>query len=193
MKLIKQIKYIFLLVIVLSTSCSNLLDVENLNTTSAEGFIKDRQSVNNVLASAYITARRAIVIDAAWLVFSDLRTGHLKMNSATGVYVAQQNLMASTVELNKIRNWNYFLESIYQCNLLIENAENAKEKLSEDELNAVMGSAYFLRGLMHFYMTQIWGDCPIVLSTNNGKTLSRNSVSAVMEQVIKDATMAFEL
>ncbi len=178
---------------VLSTSCSNILEVDSMDYSSPEGFIKDRQSVSNVLASAYVSSRRALVNDNAWLAFTDLRTAHLKMNSATGIYLEKQNLHESTNQLQGISNWNNFLEAIYQCNLLIENSENAKAYLSKEELNAVTGQAYFLRGLMHFYMTQVWGDCPLILSTQNSTAISRKPVTEVIAEVVKDAEMAFEL
>jgi hypothetical protein len=115
------------------------------------------------------------------------------MNSATGIYLGKQNLHESTNQLQAISNWNNFLEAIYQCNLLIENSENARAYLSKQELNSVTGQAYFLRGLMHYYMTQVWGDCPLVLSTQNGSSISRYAVTDVIAEVVKDAEMAFEL
>ena len=193
MKILNQIKYLFLLLVVLSTSCSDILDVESFDTTPPEGFINDRQSVNNILATAYVSSRKALVNDNAWLAFSDLRTAHLKMNNGTGNYIAKQNLHESTSQLQGISNWNSFLEAIYQCNLLIENSENAKAYLSQDDLNSVIGQAYFLRGLMHYYMTQVWGDCPLVLSSQNGAKVTRSAVADVIAEVVKDAQMAFDL
>lgn len=193
MKIINQIKYLFLFLVVLSTSCNNILDVESLDSTSPEGFINDRQSVSNVLASAYISSRRALVNDHAWLAFTDLRTGHLKMNSGTGIQLANQNLHVLTSEMQEIASWNPFLEAIHQCNLLIESSENAKSYLSDDELNSVIGQAYFLRGLMHYYMTQVWGDCPLLLSSEVGAAIVRVPVAEVIAEVGKDAEMAFEL
>ncbi len=187
MKIITQIKYLFLLLVVLCSSCGDILNVDSLDSTSPEGFIKDRQSVSNVLASAYVGSRRALVNNNAWLAFSDLRTGHLKMNSVTGFNIAKQNLDAPSNQLQGVGNWNSFLEAIYQCNLLIENSEDAKVYLSKDELNSVIGQAYFLRGLMHYYMTQVWGDCPMIFNANSGSAISIKTEADVLSQVIKDS------
>ena len=185
--------YLFFVVLLLFSSCNGLLDVEPEDSTSPEGFISDRQTASNVLSSVYVTARRAIAGKGAWLAYTDLRSGQLKMNNATGIHIGKQNLFASTNDLERFRNWNYFLEAVQQCNLLIENIDKASYYLGEEEINSYKGQAYFIRGLMDFYMTQIWGDCPLLNSTNAGASIRRTPMAEVLESIVKDATTAIEL
>lgn len=193
MKIINHINYLLIVAIVLLTSCSGLLDVEQQNSTSPEGFIKDRQSASNALASVYVSARRALAEEGALFAYTDLRTGHLKMNSNTGIHVSNQNLLATTKELKDYRNWDEFLESIYQCNLLIENIENTAGFLMEEDIDSHKGQAYFMRALLDFYMCQIWGDVPLTRATSARANASRSEKALVMESVIVDALAAIEL
>jgi hypothetical protein len=193
MKITNHINYLLIVAIVLLTSCSGLLDVEQQNSTSPEGFIKDRQTASNALASVYVSARRALAEEGALFAYTDLRTGHLKMNSATGIQIANQNLLYTTKELKDYRNWDDFLESIYQCNLLIENIDNTERFLTEDDINSHKGQAYFMRALLDFYMCQIWGDVPLIKSTSARVNASRSEKALVMESVIADALVAIDM
>ena len=193
MEIIKKIRYTILLVIMLFASCDELLVVESVNTTSPEGFIKDRQTATNALASAYATSRRAVAKNGSWLAYTDIRSGYLKMNSTTGIAITNQNLQASSSTLETMRNWNFYLEAISQTNILIENVDKASEFLTEDELNSYKGQGYFLRALMHLNMTQIWGDCPILLNTNDALSISKTARADVLKTVITDALQAVEL
>ncbi len=192
MEIIKYLRYTILLLLVVFTSCDKMLDVESINTTSPEGFIKDRQTATNALASAYAISRRAVAKNGSWLAYSDLRTGNLKMNSRTGIYLSNQDLNTSDAAIETMRNWNFFLEAIAESNSLIENIDNASNFLQEDELDSYKGQAYFLRALMHLNMTEVWGDCPVVLSSNVS-TVSKSSKSDVLKTVIADALQAIEL
>lgn len=193
MKKLHQLKYLFLLFALINTSCSDILNIDSENTTSPKNFIQDRQSAKNILATAYVCTRRALISNSAWLAYTDLRSNHLKMNNTAGIFLAKQYLNAPIDQLQQICSWDNFLETIYQCNLLIENIKNAEEYLTKDELNSMIGQAYFLRGFMHFYMTQIWGDCPLILSTKNASEISRKPVSEVLAMIIDDAEKAFDL
>lgn len=193
MKIINHINYLLIVAIILLTSCSGLLDVEQQNSTSPEGFIKDRQTASNALASVYVSARRALAEEGALFAYSDLRTGHLKMNSTTGIHIANQSLLATTNELKDYRNWDDFLESIYQCNLLIENIDNTEGYLSEEDIDSHKGQAYFMRALLDFYMCQIWGDVPLIKSTSVDVNTSKSEKALVMESVIADALEAIDM
>lgn len=193
MKIINHINYLLIVAIVLLTSCSGLLDVEEQNSTSPEGFIKDRQTAGNALASVYASARRALAEEGALFAYTDLRTGHLKMNSATGVHISKQSLLSTTKELKDYRNWDDFLESIYQCNLLIENIDNTKGFLTEEDISTHKGQAYFMRALLDFYMCQIWGDIPLIKSTSVQVNTVRSEKALVMESVIADALLAVDM
>jgi len=85
--------------------------------------------------------------------------------------------------------WTNLYQEIYPVNLAIESLTPATNLNHKDQW---LGEAYFLRGLMYFYLTNLYGDVPLVLSsdyqTNN--TLSRSLQTDVYKQILSDLKQA---
>ena len=88
--------------------------------------------------------------------------------------------------------WTSFYSQLYGVNQAIQGiqANNALTYKSQ-----WLGEAYFLRGLLYFYLTSLYGDVPIVLTpdylTNN--SLARNAQADVYKQIIADLKLAQSL
>ena len=88
--------------------------------------------------------------------------------------------------------WTNFYGQLYSVNLAIEGLTAATGLTYK---NQWLGEAYFLRGLMYFYLTNLYGDVPLVLSSNylTNNTLARSSQVDVYKQIVADLVQAQSL
>ena len=187
----KIINTIYLLGFVLSlfvfTACDDLLDVENVNKTSPNGFIKDSKSKENAIASAYILANRALTENGAWAYYSDVRAGLVKPSNNLKSIFLNQDLSAINASMEFYRDWNRYYEAIAQCNYIINEMNNVNTTyISGEEQERAIGEALFLRAYLYFQMTKIWGDVPLVLTHGSTSAVTKSDKSEVRQQVIVD-------
>ena len=90
--------------------------------------------------------------------------------------------------------WRYGYAFIYQANACIEGLEGA-DNLTPATKNQLLGEVYFMRAILHFNMTNLFGGIPLSLTTNyrTNEILPRTPVSAVYDQVVKDLITAKSL
>ena len=80
--------------------------------------------------------------------------------------------------------WKLFYKAICDANILIqctipEEAEAARK------FKAVLGEAYFVRGLSYFYLVRLYGDVPLYLVNSEAQVnMPRTSVAEVYEKAI---------
>lgn len=89
---------------------------------------------------------------------------------------------------NAVRQlWNKTYKQIYVVNNILESLETSTG-ISENLSNQLKGEALAIRGLMHFYLAQTFGEVPFVPSTDYrvNSTIEKQSVHAVMERAIRD-------
>lgn len=99
-----------------------------------------------------------------------------------------------------VNNWyptkifNYLYVSIGEANRTIEKADSsiASTNLSNDGINLAKARAKFIRGLGYLYLTQLWGEVPLILKTNSTseQKTTRRSINEVYTQIVKDLTEA---
>jgi len=83
--------------------------------------------------------------------------------------------------------WSRAYNYIYQANAIIEALKN-NPAISSSVTNQLTGEAKFIRAFWHFYLTNTYGDVPLVTATDytiNG-TISRSEKAQVLEQLIGD-------
>lgn len=91
-----------------------------------------------------------------------------------------------------VKTFNALYNSIGAVNDAIEKAE-ASSKLTESEKELVVAEAKFSRGLFYSWLTVLWGEVPLRLSTADANKTERESIDKVYTQVVKDLTEAAEV
>lgn len=88
--------------------------------------------------------------------------------------------------------WTTLYSRLYAVNLAVEGLKQATNLNYQGQW---LGEAYFLRGLLYFYQTNLYGDVPLVLSSdylsNNG--LARSPQADVYKQILFDLKQAQSL
>ena len=85
--------------------------------------------------------------------------------------------------------WSGFYSQLYSVNLAIEGLKGATNL---NYASQWLGEAYFLRGLLYFYLTNLYGDAPLVLSSDYlaNNTLARSTQANVYKQIVADLKQA---
>ncbi|OMQ07799.1 RagB/SusD family nutrient uptake outer membrane protein [[Flexibacter] sp. ATCC 35103] len=88
-------------------------------------------------------------------------------------------------EMNSM--WTSFYKTIYNANSVIEGINKSKT-LTEASGKRWIAEAKFLRAYSYFYLTNLWGDVPLILTTNVDQTAlaPRNPQAEVYNQIVTD-------
>lgn len=87
--------------------------------------------------------------------------------------------------------WNEAYNYIYQANSILEGLANSSE-LSPALKERLIGEASFVRAFNYFYLVNLFGEVPLVTSTDYqvNKSLSRSDIQEVYDQIIEDLETA---
>jgi starch-binding outer membrane protein, SusD/RagB family len=90
--------------------------------------------------------------------------------------------------------WTSMYKSIYQANAALEGlaASSGVTAATKDQLS---GEALFIRAFSYFYLVNLYGDIPLITTTDYRKNaeVTRASVTDVYEKIIEDLVKAQEL
>ena len=98
---------------------------------------------------------------------------------------------------DNVRNlnlWSSVYNIIYMTNALLEGLETSNS-LSENVTNQLEGEAKFIRAFSYFYLVNLYGETPLVLTTdyNRNALVSRKSQEEVYQQILTDLYSAKDL
>ncbi|MBO9204653.1 MULTISPECIES: RagB/SusD family nutrient uptake outer membrane protein [Niastella] len=90
--------------------------------------------------------------------------------------------------------WKKFYGYIFRCNDAIENL-NKVQNLTPAVKQQLLGEAAFMRAFLYFYLVNLYGDAPLVTSTDYKATssLARSSKDDINKQIISDLRQAQDL
>ncbi|WP_152270596.1 RagB/SusD family nutrient uptake outer membrane protein [Agriterribacter humi] len=108
--------------------------------------------------------------------------------TATSLYAQfMNNKLLSTNNMVYNSFWKNAYSTIYNANAIIEKINNST--LVDDSIKKeLLGEAKFIRAFCNFYLTNLFGDIPLVTSLNwhNTSLLSRSPASEVYKAIISD-------
>jgi len=87
--------------------------------------------------------------------------------------------------------WSSLYSVIYDSNAVLEGVTRSTH-LSSNVKNQLLAEAYFVRAFCYFYLTNLYGDVPLALTTDYTITaiLSRNAQRDIYNQIISDLKAA---
>jgi len=82
---------------------------------------------------------------------------------------------------------NFYSKHIYAVNSLIEGVSSSAS-IGQENKKTLIAEAKFTRAFLYFYLVNLYGDVPLVLSTDFkvNSNIQRSPVDAVYQQIIKD-------
>jgi hypothetical protein len=181
--------------IIQAGSCSKFVQVDPPKTAviSSEAFKSDQS------ATAAVTGIYAFLISAS---SSNIASGAATINcgmSADELTIFTPNATATQIQKNQITPdnstitsiWNYTYQIIGQVNGCIDGLTKSTT-LTPSVQTQLIGEAEVSRALLYFYLVNLYGDVPLVLTIDFNQTQlsSRVPVNQVYTQITTDLTDA---
>lgn len=180
-----------------------------LGLTSCDNAFLDDAEPKGQMASSNVYADAGAVSMAVNGLYYDYSTGlgsnltirtlqwlsdeaQYKLNPASGfIYYTKANYEPIDPKGYCNTTWNAGYLTIYQANLLLEGLPSSTV-ITATQRDAYLAAAYFMRGLNHFYLALLFGDVPLVLTSDAtaNAALARTEKAKVMAQVVSDMETA---
>lgn len=183
-------KIIFLslfIVLLFGSSCKKFLENEPQDFLSPEQYFRNEAEVKSALAGIYVTLGseftygRHMVIDGA---MDDL--GYWNQAEVNIIdRLASWNYTAAQPQIMMM--WQRLYEGIERANVLLENVHKAK--MEEPLRNKYIAETKFLRAYYHYLLTDLWGDVPVRLTSNQTVTdvnIPQTASKEVLQMVVAE-------
>ncbi|WP_316810991.1 RagB/SusD family nutrient uptake outer membrane protein [Pedobacter heparinus] len=176
-----------LLIILLQLSaCSKLIEIDSPKSQlTSDKVFADTTSAKSALLNIYLVLENQ---------------QYNTSNRYLSVY-ADESINSSNEQWNQSRltategtiraNWTSLYNSIYQCNMILEQL-NIASKLPEIFKSKINAEARFLRAYCYFYLLNLYGSIPLITTTNVdiNRQAQQIAQAKVYEQIISDLTIA---
>lgn len=188
----KSLKYILgFLLIAFIWSCEEPLEIDPNQSIDSAALIVDASSANVAMNGLYSNAqdfwrdRGYFNID----VLSDI-TDHVGTFTSLREFT-ENNVLPDNAELPQL--WDAAYELIYNANIVLDVLPGVTDPALDANRTQFLGEARALRGYAYYYLANLWGDVPLVLSpVGSLEEVNRaaSSQSDVFDQVAADLGMA---
>ena len=184
------------MVLLMAGACKKFVTVSQpQNTITTEALFANEVQAASSLAGLYsqmMLPSANVWSDGGTAVYTGLSSDELV--SRFGVqnpltYAFESSQLTSTNTQTSTLFWGPLYKDVYVANAILEGAGAASAvQLSDSARHQLIGEAKFIRAFCYFYLTNLFGDVPLVLSTDFNKTnlLGRTSQTAVYTQVLSD-------
>ncbi|MFW0718630.1 RagB/SusD family nutrient uptake outer membrane protein [Pedobacter sp. N23S346] len=178
---------------VVNSGCKKILDIDSpVNERPTSVVFSSPETARAALSGAYsnlsssqtyalnMTVANALAADELRAVASPARYAPLFTNSYNAI------TSSSTADM-----WNDSYVSIYRFNAIIAGLSN-NTAISESVSRQLIAEAKAMRGYLYMQLVALFGDAPLVLTTNVEitATLPRTAATSVYAQIIQDLTEA---
>ncbi len=180
-----------IMISILSLSCEDFVTVDAPNyEITGELLFTDASSVDAALTDIYSQLRDNIlttgnILGVGYLMglYTDELVNY-NPNAAALLFYENTVLPNNNSVLNF---WSGGYNLIYATNSIIEGV-TASHAFSIEEKNTYLGEAYFLRGFIHFYLVNLFGDIPYIRTTDYEKNQSipKLNQDVVYSEIILD-------
>lgn len=200
MKTIKYITYLAAAILTsLTTSCQDYVEIDapHQKIVSKTVFASDEtaqsamQGIYNQLASAFFSSGGGASVTVLAGLSSDVVA---PIHSYDRPYMELEQHEILPGNFRNLNLWSSAYNIIYMTNSLIEGLENSSE-VSTSLKNKLKGQAKFVRAFSYFYMVNLYGEVPLILSTD----YTANAVAGVdneeliYQQILSDLQSALEV
>src|SRR5580692_5422853 len=189
-----NLRVVCLLSLISLAGCRKYLEapLPGNEVTTADAFTTDNSS-SAVLNSVYTACLSQGLFDGTGSVgyLTGLYGDELQNFSAQSSQMALYEDEVSSSIGGVTGLWSGFYSQLFTINTAIANLP-AQSAVAVPHKNQWLGEAYFLRGLMYFYITNLYGTAPLVLGTNyaTNNVLARSPQSDVYAQIVSDLQQA---
>ena len=179
------------------TSCEDFVDIEPPKTQIiSETVFADDASASSALMGIYSRMIRSGFASGDLSSFT--LYGGLSADELINYASNRDEFSTNSVDIDngalRANLWTQPYEYIYSANAVIEGLKSTTA-VTEELKQQLEGEAKFIRAFCYFYLTNLFGDVPLHLTTDYRITsvASRTSQSQVLQQIITDLSEARSL
>lgn len=189
---------IFLIVILMSTSCKKILEVTPPATSinSENVYLSDKTAIQVV--TGFFTklsldnASRDLVFPGSIFVATGLSSDELLLYDKRDL--VRNRYYSNSLSENDGTAWRQYYNAIFRTNAAIEGLEKS-QVLTSAVKRQLLGESKFIRAFCYFYLVNLYGDVPLTLGTDPeiNRLLFRSPKDQVYFQIISDLKEAENL
>ncbi|WP_133271908.1 RagB/SusD family nutrient uptake outer membrane protein [Hymenobacter radiodurans] len=174
-------------------SCSDFLEPTPQTSVDRNDVFTDLEGARGAVIGIYGALTSANYLGLLYPVFADLAADNLAHIGTFPTYAQTKNRNILTDNVNNQDIYFAIYRTINRANNVIAQVP-AIASISEEQRNAFLAEALFLRAYAHFDATRYWGDVALVLTPTSTPdatlNVARSPRAAVYEQVLADLTAA---
>ena len=191
----KNIKSILFIPLLIFCSCTQLDDINPINSIAANGAVNNLGSAQAAVNGIYDALQNGTLVYDGFLVLAQIYTDEAIF---TGTFPTRFEFFSLNVQTSNGTNnavFSSFYDVINLANNVLDLLPAVEDPtLTTEQLNSFLGEARFIRGLAYFYLVNYYGEIPLVTQPTRdvGDILNvpKSSVEAVYEQIIADLQFA---
>ena len=177
-------------------SCEKILDIESTRALGETNMWSSLEDARAALFGVYALNRAALSDNNRHVIYGDVRLGDFEPTSREDLKAIHTNRLNADFKLiNDLSDWRPFYATINAANLYLERIHEVYEKdprFTEQTYNLDRAQVKALRAFSYFYMSRIWGEVPLILSSHEGSFEnkprdSQDKVFAAIEQDLLEA------
>lgn len=146
------------------TSACEILDHEPQAEVTEDKAISDRKGAQAAVAGLYSQLQSSNYYGGNFLIMSDVSSDVAQSIGSWDFYREMDTYVIDKSNLENGNLWAGAYRAINVANNIIDQVP-ALTDLSEEEKNAILGQAYFVRGLAYFDLSRVYGGVPGVVGT----------------------------
>ncbi|VBB44725.1 conserved exported hypothetical protein [uncultured Paludibacter sp.] len=178
-------------VLFFTTSCQDWLTVIPEDSQVLETYYTSESAINANTASLYAGVTwQDFDMNFMWMAGDELAGDLFYTYDQEGhfYYMTFQNGNTFLTQ-----GWNGLYRVVSYCNNIINGMPTAAREngISETIINRALAEAHCIRGIAYYFLTEYWGDVPIVTDNNmSGKDVVRHKQASVYEFIRRDLEFA---
>ncbi|WP_299760762.1 RagB/SusD family nutrient uptake outer membrane protein [uncultured Pontibacter sp.] len=143
-------------------SACETLDHEPQAEVSDDAAISDRKGAQAALAGLYDQLQSSNYYGGNFMIMSDVSSDVAQSIGSWDFYREMDTYLIDKSNLENGNLWTRAFRAINVANNIIDQVPPLAD-LSEEEKNAIIGQAYFVRGLAYFDLSRVYGGVPGVV------------------------------
>ncbi|QJB32623.1 RagB/SusD family nutrient uptake outer membrane protein [Chitinophaga oryzae] len=200
-KQISRIKLLAIVIALFTTSCKKFLDIPGPETsTNQDNVYQYDNTAASVLTGLYAQMMNEFFSGSITSIslIQELAADNLVLNNITETgYLNwwRNNMTPDYFTTGGYNNYfSNFYPKIYITNAAIEGLEKSNA-LTPSVKQRLLGESFFLRALYYFYLVNLYGDIPIVLTSNYSQNdhIGSSNREAVYKQIEEDLQQSIRL
>ncbi len=179
---------LFILIITTLTSCKKFTEIDPpINSLNPAQTFGDNLSAEAAINGIYTTMTSSPVISENITAYLALSADELIKNNPED---ESSQLMNNSLSVNNSKTsslWSGFYQVIGQANACLDGLQSSTGVTAANKTKFT-GEAKFMRAFCYFYLVNLYGDVPLLVTNNwtQTSTTSRSPQAQVYQQIIQD-------